>query len=222
MDQFRNFKRFIDKVDKYGMKSGIVKVVPPPEWYAPVLLKVTKLPAKFDIGATLCPTCTKPSNRYESRTQSRRSLQASTEFTQVQTWRSSGRTIYRSGGQSQMSRIINHQRKEARLAARLLQSPLPALDPHELRQRPTTGRLRRGANPDALHVVAVASKRNRKMTTMARQTLSTSPLHLPRLAQKSKSQQGAEAGPRRRILRLDLAVVSPDPRMRRSPCLLDD
>lgn len=32
MDQFRNFKRFIDKVDKYGMKSGIVKVVPPKEW----------------------------------------------------------------------------------------------------------------------------------------------------------------------------------------------
>ena len=33
MDQFRNFKRFIDKVDKYGMKSGIVKVIPPADWY---------------------------------------------------------------------------------------------------------------------------------------------------------------------------------------------
>ncbi|EMD87602.1 hypothetical protein COCC4DRAFT_59467 [Bipolaris maydis ATCC 48331] len=32
MDQFRNFKRFIDKVDKYGMKSGIIKVIPPSEW----------------------------------------------------------------------------------------------------------------------------------------------------------------------------------------------
>ncbi|EMD59211.1 hypothetical protein COCSADRAFT_101574 [Bipolaris sorokiniana ND90Pr] len=32
MDQFRNFKRFIDKVDKYGMKSGIIKVIPPTEW----------------------------------------------------------------------------------------------------------------------------------------------------------------------------------------------
>ncbi|PSN68417.1 hypothetical protein BS50DRAFT_551941 [Corynespora cassiicola Philippines] len=32
MEQFRNFKRFIDKVDKYGMKSGIVKVIPPKEW----------------------------------------------------------------------------------------------------------------------------------------------------------------------------------------------
>jgi len=32
MDQFRNFKKFIDKIDKYGMKSGIVKVIPPPEW----------------------------------------------------------------------------------------------------------------------------------------------------------------------------------------------
>lgn len=33
MDQFRSFKKYIDKIDKYGMKSGIVKVVPPPEWY---------------------------------------------------------------------------------------------------------------------------------------------------------------------------------------------
>lgn len=33
MDQFRNFKRFIDKIDKHGMKSGIVKVIPPAEWY---------------------------------------------------------------------------------------------------------------------------------------------------------------------------------------------
>ncbi|KAL6702720.1 hypothetical protein ACN47E_001002 [Coniothyrium glycines] len=32
MDQFRNFKRFIDKIDKHGMKSGIVKVIPPKEW----------------------------------------------------------------------------------------------------------------------------------------------------------------------------------------------
>ncbi|KAF7572148.1 JmjC domain-containing histone demethylation protein 3D [Pyrenophora tritici-repentis] len=32
MEQFHNFKRFIDKIDKYGMKSGIVKVIPPPEW----------------------------------------------------------------------------------------------------------------------------------------------------------------------------------------------
>lgn len=35
MDQFRSFKKYIDKIDKYGMKSGIVKVVPPPEWYVP-------------------------------------------------------------------------------------------------------------------------------------------------------------------------------------------
>ncbi|OSS48003.1 hypothetical protein B5807_06326 [Epicoccum nigrum] len=32
MAQFHNFKRFIDKVDRYGMKSGIVKVIPPTEW----------------------------------------------------------------------------------------------------------------------------------------------------------------------------------------------
>lgn len=32
MDQFRSFKKFIEKVDKYGMKSGIIKVIPPKEW----------------------------------------------------------------------------------------------------------------------------------------------------------------------------------------------
>ncbi|KAK5108171.1 hypothetical protein LTR62_008702 [Meristemomyces frigidus] len=34
MEQFKDFKRFCDKIDKYGMKSGIVKVIPPPEWRA--------------------------------------------------------------------------------------------------------------------------------------------------------------------------------------------
>lgn len=33
MDQFRSFKKFVEKIDKYGMKSGIVKVIPPKEWY---------------------------------------------------------------------------------------------------------------------------------------------------------------------------------------------
>lgn len=32
MDQFRSFKKFVEKIDKYGMKSGIVKVIPPDEW----------------------------------------------------------------------------------------------------------------------------------------------------------------------------------------------
>ncbi|KAL6720213.1 hypothetical protein ACLMJK_002134 [Lecanora helva] len=32
MRQFRSFKDFIQRIDKYGMKSGIVKVIPPKEW----------------------------------------------------------------------------------------------------------------------------------------------------------------------------------------------
>jgi hypothetical protein len=32
MRQFRDFQKFISKIDKYGMRSGIVKVVPPKEW----------------------------------------------------------------------------------------------------------------------------------------------------------------------------------------------
>lgn len=32
MAQFRDFQRFIDKIDRYGMQSGIVKIIPPTEW----------------------------------------------------------------------------------------------------------------------------------------------------------------------------------------------
>ncbi|KAF2772285.1 hypothetical protein EJ03DRAFT_348668 [Teratosphaeria nubilosa] len=32
MNQFRDFKRFCERIDHYGMKSGIVKVIPPKEW----------------------------------------------------------------------------------------------------------------------------------------------------------------------------------------------
>ncbi|KAH6885771.1 hypothetical protein B0T10DRAFT_491569 [Thelonectria olida] len=32
MDQFKDFKRFMEAVDSYGMKSGIIKIIPPSEW----------------------------------------------------------------------------------------------------------------------------------------------------------------------------------------------
>ncbi|KAI6764765.1 hypothetical protein HG531_012652 [Fusarium graminearum] len=32
MHQFRDFKRFMEAVDSYGMKSGIIKIIPPQEW----------------------------------------------------------------------------------------------------------------------------------------------------------------------------------------------
>ncbi|CAK7269925.1 hypothetical protein SEPCBS119000_003823 [Sporothrix epigloea] len=32
MHQFRDFKKFMGKIDKYGMKSGIAKIIPPQEW----------------------------------------------------------------------------------------------------------------------------------------------------------------------------------------------
>ncbi|KAK9236367.1 JmjC domain, hydroxylase-domain-containing protein [Lipomyces kononenkoae] len=32
MQQFRSFPKFIKKIDNYGMRVGIVKVIPPPEW----------------------------------------------------------------------------------------------------------------------------------------------------------------------------------------------
>ncbi|PNH50565.1 hypothetical protein VD0002_g5327 [Verticillium dahliae] len=32
MHQFKDFKRFMEKIDHYGMQSGIVKIIPPEEW----------------------------------------------------------------------------------------------------------------------------------------------------------------------------------------------
>jgi hypothetical protein len=34
MHQFKDFQRFMGKVDSYGMKSGIIKIIPPEEWKA--------------------------------------------------------------------------------------------------------------------------------------------------------------------------------------------
>lgn len=36
MAQFADFQKFIGQIDKHGMKSGIVKVIPPKEWYVHV------------------------------------------------------------------------------------------------------------------------------------------------------------------------------------------
>ena len=45
MKQFRSFKEFIQKIDKYGMKSGIVKVIPPKEWYVFQFMNYRSTPA---------------------------------------------------------------------------------------------------------------------------------------------------------------------------------
>ena len=39
MEQFRSFPKLVDKIDKYGMKSGIVKVIPPKEWCVEAKMK---------------------------------------------------------------------------------------------------------------------------------------------------------------------------------------
>ena len=53
MDQFRSFKKFIEKVNKYGMKSGIVKVVPPKEWFVLPHLRFTHLTCMNNTDAKL-------------------------------------------------------------------------------------------------------------------------------------------------------------------------
>ncbi|KAI0412893.1 hypothetical protein F5X98DRAFT_353597 [Xylaria grammica] len=44
MRQFKDFKKFMEKIDSYGMKSGIVKIIPPQEWKdkLPVLQDLVK------------------------------------------------------------------------------------------------------------------------------------------------------------------------------------
>ncbi|KAJ3129330.1 hypothetical protein HK098_001742 [Nowakowskiella sp. JEL0407] len=32
-EQFKDFHRFMKSIDKFGLKSGIVKIIPPPEWH---------------------------------------------------------------------------------------------------------------------------------------------------------------------------------------------
>jgi len=36
MEQFRDFEKFINRINSYGMKAGIVKVIPPAEWYVQI------------------------------------------------------------------------------------------------------------------------------------------------------------------------------------------
>lgn len=53
MDQFRDFEKFITRINDYGMKAGIVKVIPPPEWFIgpnnfPDLLRTAALPPLDD------------------------------------------------------------------------------------------------------------------------------------------------------------------------------
>jgi hypothetical protein len=32
LDEFKDFKLFMESVEEYGKKSGIIKVIPPKEW----------------------------------------------------------------------------------------------------------------------------------------------------------------------------------------------
>lgn len=32
MAQFQDFQKFINRVEKYGMRAGVIKVIPPKEW----------------------------------------------------------------------------------------------------------------------------------------------------------------------------------------------
>ena len=98
MDQFRSFKKFIDKIDKYGMKSGIVKVIPPKEWY--VLLRLYTCITYTDrvqSGAVHFPTSAKPSGQSKSRIPSCKSSPDSMGFIPRLISRNNDHTICRNG-----------------------------------------------------------------------------------------------------------------------------
>jgi hypothetical protein len=59
MEQFKDFRQYIDKIDKYGMKSGIVKVIPPAEWYSQSSFASLTKTDYVTIGAPLYQTSTK-------------------------------------------------------------------------------------------------------------------------------------------------------------------
>lgn len=96
----------------------------------------------------------------------------------------------------------------------LLQKPHCAHDPREPRQRPMTAPLLQGADLAGLRVDDAMSRRSRMTRMTVKQTLSMFLLHLPRLAQRIRSQLGA-AEPSRIHLR-GPAIVSPRPRKRKS------
>jgi hypothetical protein len=49
MDQFQDFQKYMKGVNPYGMKSGIVLIDPPDEWYAaPFLPPVLQTAAHAD------------------------------------------------------------------------------------------------------------------------------------------------------------------------------
>jgi hypothetical protein len=111
-------------------------------------------------------------------------------YTQAQTSRSSDPTIFRNGGQLQMSHTTNHPPSEARHVRAARQSLQRAHDPHEPLRRPTMERQHRSANLAGLHVDdAISRRRKSKMKTTTRQTTSTFLRHQRRLVQRMQSQQ---------------------------------
>lgn len=123
MDQFRSFKKFVEKINQYGMKSGIVKIIPPQEWSVirvpstPSFTHHKEIPltrATHFTGAIHSLPSTKRSRRSKSRTQSPKNGLGPTEFTLAPTLRSSAHTIYHNGGTCAKRQTIALRRRKAR------------------------------------------------------------------------------------------------------------
>jgi hypothetical protein len=69
MDQFRDFQSFVNKIEKYGMRSGILKVIPPKEWYAfsIVVITISAVVNHYVLQQVCCPPAPRRSHQKDSR-----------------------------------------------------------------------------------------------------------------------------------------------------------
>jgi hypothetical protein len=183
---------------------------------------VCELSANASSGDSLYPISKKPSGPFESRTQSRKSLRASTVYTLERTWRSSARTTSQSGAQSQTSRTTSRQPSVERHARAERQRPRRAHDPREPPRKPRMPPLHPSASPAALLARDAPSRRNKMTTKTMIPRSSMSHQHRHHQALKTRSQPDVVAELRRKIRQPGLVAANPGPRMRRSRSLLGD
>lgn len=183
---------------------------------------VCELLANASSGDSLYPISKKPSSPFESRTQSRKSLRASTVYTQERTLRSSARTTSPSGVRSQTSRTTSRQPSVERHARAARQRPRREHDPREPPRKPRMPPLHPSVSPVALLVRDAASRRNRTTKKIMIPRSLMSHQHRHRQALKTRSQPDVVAESRRKTPQSGLVAANPGPRMRRSRSLLGD
>ncbi len=130
MDQFQDFEKYMNGVNPFGMKSGIVLIDPPEEWYVDPLYNLLRVSTHSDpsvrIGKPPARHWTKWSgpSKYEILSP-KNSITTNTASTRNETWKRCAVTTYPSGKRSANKVSISHQPGEVREGTR----PALNLDP---------------------------------------------------------------------------------------------